>query len=88
MPSEADKRHGDLRSLISLTGVREVQEGMQKGRGHRRNLMSSRYNVAGIGAIETTGAFCNTQNFGRVKQRYAGGVAYKDDNKNGRYVSL
>ena len=57
--------------------------GMQEGRGHRKNLMNSRYTEVGVGMASETNAAV-TQNFGSGG-RAIGGVAYKDKNKNGRY---
>ena len=62
--------------------------GMQTGRGHRKNLTDPRFREIGIGTLPrgSNGMFSNIQNFGaRKNTRFAGGVAYKDNNGNGLY---
>ena len=60
--------------------------GMQKGRGHRKNVLGSKYTVIGIGAIaHEKGKLSITHNYSRDNQRRAGGVVYRDRNRNGFY---
>lgn len=60
--------------------------GMQKGRGHRKNILGANYSVIGVGAIKHgNGKLAVTHNFSRDKQRRAGGVIYRDHNRNGLY---
>ncbi|PCJ57296.1 MAG: hypothetical protein COA79_16460 [Planctomycetota bacterium] len=60
--------------------------GMQPGRGHRANMMKAKFNEVGISALPYSGKFSITHNLGRGKSaRYAGGVIYRDKNKNGFY---
>jgi hypothetical protein len=61
--------------------------GMQPERGHRRNILNSDFNVAGIGAVLWPRAedFAVTQDFGGSKRRMLGGVVYNDANHNRAY---
>jgi hypothetical protein len=61
--------------------------GMQPERGHRRNILSPDFNVAGIGAVVWPSAedFAVTQDFGGTKRRMLGGVVYSDSNRNRAY---
>jgi Cysteine-rich secretory protein family len=59
--------------------------GMQPGRGHRMNMINPGYTVVGPGAMPHSGRLSVTHNFGRGKNRAAGGVVYTDANRNGRF---
>ena len=59
--------------------------GMQKGRGHRRNMISTNFNVVGPSALPHSNRFSVVHNFGKVKGRFVGGVIYTDRNKNGAF---
>lgn len=59
--------------------------GMQPRRGHRRNIMTPHFNQVGVGLIFQSGSVCETHKFIGNGKRYAGGVIYKDKNKNHFY---
>jgi hypothetical protein len=59
--------------------------GMQPGRGHRMNMMESRYREVGLSGLPHDGRLSVTHNFGSAKSRFAGGVVYIDRNANGFY---
>lgn len=60
--------------------------GMQKGRGHRMNMIKASAREIGLSALPHSGRISITHNFGSGKSnRYAGGVVYRDKNKNGFY---
>ncbi|MFW5698698.1 MAG: CAP domain-containing protein [Planctomycetota bacterium] len=59
--------------------------GMQPGRGHRMNMISSKSNVVGPAAVEHGEHISVTHNFGKRNGRFAGGVVYLDRNRNGAY---
>lgn len=60
--------------------------GMQKGRGHRMNMIKAKFNEVGISVLPHSGKVSITHNLGRGRSpRYAGGVIYRDKNKNGFY---
>lgn len=59
--------------------------GMQPGRGHRTNMINPGFSVVGPGAVQHSGRFSVTHNFGRGKNRAAGGEVFTDTNRNGRF---
>lgn len=60
--------------------------GMQKGRGHRMNMIKASAREIGLSALPHSGRISITHNFGSGKNaRFAGGVVYRDKNKNGFY---
>ena len=61
--------------------------GMQPARGHRRNILSSRVRLAGVGAVpyESGSKFACTHNFANSNQRWLGGVIINDANRNRFY---
>ena len=59
--------------------------GMQKGRGHRMNMISRKFNVVGPSAVPHGSHISVVHNFGRVKKRFVGGAIYSDKNRNGIY---
>jgi hypothetical protein len=64
---------------------KDGEGGMQDGRGHRLNNLSSSYNLIGIGILPHEQYIAITQNFAAARGRYLGGVAYEDKNKNNLY---
>lgn len=60
--------------------------GMQKGRGHRMNMIKASAREIGLSALPHGGKISITHNFGSGKSaRFAGGVVYRDKNKNNFY---
>ena len=60
--------------------------GMQPGRGHRTNILSPKWRLAGIGAVpHGNSKLAVTQEFSNLRQRMAGGVVYDDANGNRFY---
>jgi len=60
--------------------------GMQKGRGHRMNMIKASAREIGLSALPHSGKISITHNFGSgTGMRFVGGVVYKDKNKNGFY---
>jgi hypothetical protein len=61
---------------------------MQPNRGHRRNLLSPKYKLAGIAALpmgKSESKFAVTHDFGAAKGRWVGGVVLNDRNRNRFY---
>jgi hypothetical protein len=60
--------------------------GMQAGRGHRMNMIKASAREIGLSVLPHSGKISITHNFGSGKgARFAGGVVYRDKNKNGFY---
>ncbi|TVR11683.1 MAG: hypothetical protein EA401_10470 [Planctomycetota bacterium] len=57
--------------------------GMQNGRGHRMNMVNSRFNVVGASAVPHGNRFSVTHKLGTMDGRFVGGVVYHDRNRNG-----
>jgi len=57
------------------------------GRPHRRNLLAGQVDAIGSALVPWDGGqhLASVQNFGRSRVRLAGGVAYADRNRNGRF---
>jgi hypothetical protein len=67
-------------------GAPDAIGGMQKGRGHRTNIINPLYNQVGS-AITPTSMLVNTQFFAKISsaQKFAVGALFEDKNKSGWY---